>query len=241
MAADVAEDLMRGSEQLGSGNPMVVARSQRALASAYLGRERTARNDVSAAVAGTQQGGSSFLAAWPLMALGFLEVSLGNFVEALNILQPLLTPVEPAPGTEIFSASYLPDAIEAMVALGPLDDATRLIEMLEHNGARLDRPWMLAVGARCRSMSLAARGDLAGAEKAVREALVQHDRLPMPFERARTQLFLGQLLPPTPQASRRDHAARSADRLRGVGSAAVGSSGGRRADAHGLPAPTPRR
>lgn len=129
-----------------------------------------------------------------MMTLGFLEVSLGNFAEALNALQPLLSRFEPASVTEIVSASYLPDAIEALVALGRLDEADPLIEALEDQGARLDRPWMLAVGARGRSMSFAARGDLVGAEQMIRQALLQHDRLPMPFERARTQLLLGQLL-----------------------------------------------
>jgi DNA-binding NarL/FixJ family response regulator len=52
---------------------------------------------------------------------------------------------------------------------------------------------MLAIGARCRAMMLAAQGDLKSAEQAVRTAMVEHDRLPMPFERARTLLLLGQL------------------------------------------------
>lgn len=203
VAADVAEDLMRRGERLGSGYPIVVARSQRALASAYLGREQTVRSDVGAAIAGAEHSGSPFLAAWPLMALGFLEVSLGNFVETLKVLQPLLGQFDAASGTEIFSATYLPDAIEALVALGRVDEAIPLIEALEVNGARLDRPWMLAVGARGRSMALAARGDLVGAEEMVRHSLEQHDRLPMPFERARTQLLLGQLL----RRQRRKHLA----------------------------------
>ena len=90
--------------------------------------------------------------------------------------------------------SYMPDAVEAMVALGRLDEAVPLVEALELHGAALDRPWMLAVGARGRSMLQAGGGDLAAAEETLRQALVQHDRLPMPFERARTQLFLGQVL-----------------------------------------------
>jgi len=41
---------------------------------------------------------------------------------------------------------------------------------------------------------LAARGDAEGAVKNAQRALAEHDRLPMPFERARTQLLLGQLM-----------------------------------------------
>ena len=61
------------------------------------------------------------------------------------------------------TATFIPDAVEAMVALGRHAEAEPLIEALEHNGRRLDRSWMLAVGARCRSMWLAARGDVAAA------------------------------------------------------------------------------
>jgi DNA-binding CsgD family transcriptional regulator len=52
---------------------------------------------------------------------------------------------------------------------------------------------MLAVGARCRSLWLAATGDIAAATEMAEQAMAEHARLPMPFERARTQLLLGQL------------------------------------------------
>ena len=194
VAADVAEDMVRRGEHLGGGYPVVFGRTQRALAAAYLGRERLAREDARVAIAGADQCGAPFLAVWPLIALGFLEVSLGNYATALNVLQPLLAVRGQDVAPVTFPASYLPDAVEAMVALGRLDEALPLVESLERHGAELDRPWMLATGARGRSMLQAAAGDLAGAEETLREALAHHDRLPMPFERARTQLFLGQVL-----------------------------------------------
>jgi DNA-binding CsgD family transcriptional regulator len=80
-----------------------------------------------------------------------------------------------------------------MISLGRSGEAEPLIEALERNGRRLDRPWMLAVGARGRSMWLAAQGDVEGAARKAQDAMAEHDRLPMPFERARTQLLLGQL------------------------------------------------
>ncbi|MFG1930086.1 hypothetical protein ACGFK1_05465 [Mycobacterium sp. NPDC048908] len=42
-------------------------------------------------------------------------------------------------------------------------------------------------------MWLAAKGDVEAAAQAAKEAMAQHERLPMPFERARTQLLFGQL------------------------------------------------
>jgi DNA-binding CsgD family transcriptional regulator len=97
------------------------------------------------------------------------------------------------PGTEVITSAYIPDAVEAMVGLRRHADAERLIAALEDNGKRLDRPWMLAIGARCRSIWLAARGDVEAAARKAQDAMAEHDRLPMPFERARTQLLLGQL------------------------------------------------
>lgn len=195
VAAEVAQDMLLRSEHLGDGAfPIVSAKTQRATASAFLGYERTAREDIRAATTGARQCGAEFLAVWPLMTLGFLEVSLGNYAAALNVLQPLLVRVQGSNDLGPSPASYVPDAVEAMLALGRHDEPTRLIAMLESKGAELDSPWLLAVGARCRSMSLAAGGELAAAEQTLHRALAEHDRLPMPFERARTQLFHGQVL-----------------------------------------------
>ena len=96
-------------------------------------------------------------------------------------------------GTEIIARLFLPDVVEAMVQLGRLDEAEPLVEILERNGGRLDRAWMLAVGMRCRAMLQAAHGDLSAATVTAELAMAQHQRLPMPFERARTQLLMGQL------------------------------------------------
>ena len=42
-------------------------------------------------------------------------------------------------------------------------------------------------------MLLAAKGDVEAAARKAQEAMAEHERLPMPFERARTQLLVGQL------------------------------------------------
>jgi DNA-binding CsgD family transcriptional regulator len=194
VAADVAQDMLRRGENSGGAYPLVVGRSQRALALAHLGHEQPTREDARLAIAGARQCGAPFLATWPLIALGFLEVSLGNYEQALITLKPLLSHGGRTDVWKGYPALHEPDAIEAMIALGRLADALPLVESLELYGARLDRPWMLAVGARGRSMLQAAEGNLVDAEATLRQALVHHDRLPMPFERARTQLFLGQVL-----------------------------------------------
>jgi DNA-binding CsgD family transcriptional regulator len=193
-AAQVAEDAMERAEQLGGDQMLSIAQSVSAAAAAYAGREDDVRAYVRAALKAAQRCSAPGLAQQPTAVLGFLEVSLGNYSAALTTLAPLIAGFEALPGMEIVTASFLPNAVEAMVALGHLVDAEPIIDALEHNGQWLDRPWMLAVGARCRSMWLAARGDVAAADRMANEALREFERLPMPFERARTQLLLGQLL-----------------------------------------------
>jgi DNA-binding CsgD family transcriptional regulator len=191
-AAVTAEDAMERAEQFGGDHMAVIARSARAAVAAYTGREDDARADAHSAVETANRCGSTRLADLPTMTLGFLEVSMGNYAEALTALQPLITRLNSLPGTEIVTAAFIPDAVEAMIALGRISEAAPLIEALEYNGGRLDRPWMLAVGARCRAMVLAAQGDVEAAARVAQQALAEHHRLPMPFEFARTQLLLGQ-------------------------------------------------
>jgi DNA-binding CsgD family transcriptional regulator len=190
-AARLADEAMERAEQ--GGGSLAIALSMRAMVAAYVGRAHDSRADVQAALDIASRTRSPRLAEWPAMTMGFLEVSVGNYAAALAALQPMQRTFEAIPGTEMMTASFIPDAVEAMVSLGRSGEAEPLIEALERNGRRLDRPWMLAIGARCRSMWLAARGDIEAAADKAQEAMAEHDRLPMPFERVRSQLLLGQL------------------------------------------------
>lgn len=193
-AALMVDDFMERALQLDSDLALSVALTTRALLAAYAGRLDDARRDAREALAAGQRSGSARLSEWPITVLGFVEVSLGNHWETLAALDPLLAFLGPDPdGTEIIAASFVPDAVEAMIGLGRPEEAERLVGALERNGRRLDRAWMLATGGRCRAMLQAADGDVAAATETAQRAMAEHDRLPMPFERARTQLLLGQL------------------------------------------------
>ena len=144
------------------------------------------------------------------MILGFLEVSLGRYAEALTTLQPMLDVFDNVPGAEIMTATFIPDAAEAMIALGLHTDAEPLIKALEHHGSRLDRSWMLAVGARCRSMWLAARGDVGAAMRVAQDAMAEHAGLPMPFERAHSALAEPVAAAPTAKEDLQQHTLREA-------------------------------
>ncbi|MDT5017477.1 MAG: hypothetical protein QOD39_3637 [Mycobacterium sp.] len=191
--AETADDAMERAEQMGGDHGLVIALTVRGLVAAYSGRVEQARADANAAIEAADRFGAPMLAEWPLMTLGFVSVSLGDHNQAMTDLAPLVAGFDQLVCTEIIKAGFVPDAVEAMVSLGRIDEARPMIEALERNGSRLDRSWMLAIAARCRAMVLASAGDVEAAEQAARQAMAEHDRLAMPFERARTQLLLGQL------------------------------------------------
>lgn len=194
-AARVTDLTTELAGQLGGDFPHMLGLVLRAWLAVFGGRENDARPLVADAIDASKRSGTGWHDDWSLTALGFLETSLGNYAAALNALEPLLSRYGSSPNpTELFAASFLPDAVEALTGLDRADEAEPLVDSLERNGSRLGRAWMLAVGARCRAMVLAAAGDVEGAVQSARRALMEHDRLPMPFERARTQLLLGQLL-----------------------------------------------
>ena len=190
-AAALAEGTMERAEQVGGAKAITLA--VRAGVAAYTGREDDARADATTALKIAEERRSMRLAEWPIMTLGFLEVSLGRYDDALTVLQPMLEGLKERDAVDIVNTMFVPDAVEAMIALGRHAEAEPLIEVLERNGIRLSRHWMIAVGARCRSMWLAATGDVPRALSVAQDALAEHDEVPMPFERARTELLLGQL------------------------------------------------
>ncbi|OBH83807.1 LuxR family transcriptional regulator [Mycobacterium scrofulaceum] len=193
-AALIAEDTYERAQQLDGALQLSAALTARAIVGAYAGRELDARRDISVAIGPISRSGSQLLTLWTAGTLGFLEVSRGNYQQAVAELEPLLGTIKAAPeATEIFVAGFLPDAVEALIGIGRLEDSEPLIDALESNGRRLGRAWMLAMGLRGRAMLLAARGDPKAATAMAELAMTEHDRLPMPFERARTQMLLGQL------------------------------------------------
>ena len=192
-AAAAADAAAVHAEQLGGKLMLVEAMTARAAVAAYTGDFHRGHAAAHRALQCARDIGAEFLARDPLTTLAFLHVSRGEYAAAVETVGPLLSAFDPDRDTEIVVGGFLPEAVEALVALGRSAQAAPLVAALETNGARLGRAWMLAVGARGRAQILAAAGDLNGAERAARAALEHHRGLPMPFETARTQLLLGQL------------------------------------------------
>lgn len=189
----IAEDTEERAALLGTDVPSAVAMCTRATVAAHTGDVADARRCALAALEIFQRGSALAVTVWPVITLGFLEVSLGNYEAAAATLGPLAAAAAGMGYGEPTAAPFAPDAIEALVGVGQLDEARALVEQLETNGRRLDRAWALALGGRCRALLLAAEGDLTAAATAAEAAIVEHDRLPMPLERARTLLVLGRI------------------------------------------------
>jgi DNA-binding CsgD family transcriptional regulator len=187
-------EAMELARRLGGDFPLMLGQVMQACIAAYTAAEDDARQDISAAVDASKRCGTVWHDEWTRTALGFFETSLMNYEAAVDALEPLVARFAETPGTaEIFAAAFLPDAVEALAGLGRVAEAEPLVDALERNGRRMNRAWMLAVGARSRALVLAAKGNTESAAATAVHAMVHHDRLPMPFERARTLLLLGQL------------------------------------------------
>jgi DNA-binding CsgD family transcriptional regulator len=164
-----------------------------ALAAAHAGGVDRARAEAAEALALFEALQWTLGAIWPLWALGFLELSMGNAARVDELLRPLAEAITQMGFGEPILGVFLPDEVEALVALGDLDAASRLADWLERGGLRVDRPWALAVAARGHALIAGAQGDLDSAMSAVDRAIVEHERLSMPLELARTLLVKGQV------------------------------------------------
>ena len=248
-ATRLVDESYEAAVQAGQRPQQAWSLSARALVRASSGLESDARADADEALtlAGERgMGAARITAVW---ALGLLELSLDRPEEAARVLAPhrerLLAAGVGEPGT----IRFVPDEIEALIALGRLDEAEERLGWLDERGRALDRASALAAGLRCRGLLAAATNDGEGALEAFEQALAQHARVPMPFDRARTLLALGGALR---RAKRKrdaratlDEAAQVFEKLGATlwarkARAELGRIGGRAAS-HGELTPTERR
>jgi len=164
---------------------------ERGMVDAYLGRVNDARRNLELGLQVAESRGVVAGIQDCQAALGFLVLSVGDLVEAHRHLSEATRRFLDAGIREPGMGHFLADEVEVLVGLGELAEAERLTDWLEERGRALDRVWALAAGARCRGPLLAAKGDLDGALGHLERAMAEHERLPMPFERARTLLALG--------------------------------------------------
>jgi ATP/maltotriose-dependent transcriptional regulator MalT len=193
-ADEYAEELLEGGEQRGLEFQGGLSLWIRGLVDAYLGRLDQAH---ARAIEGISRSGEEdqhrFLER-NLALLGLIDISVGDYVAAAERLSPLVRRLQER-GTR--EPSHYPArelAIEALVAVGDLDEARVQLGWLEAAGRRLGTPWPLAMAGRCSGLLRAAEGDFEAALVSCEQALAVHERMPVPFERARTLLIYGTIL-----------------------------------------------
>ena len=191
-AVQVAEEASEFALQTGQRPMQAYSLATRALVRASLGLEAEARADADRALAlAGEHGAAAAATIHSVWALGVLELSLDRPAEAERLLarqrERLLAAGVGEPGT----IRFVPDEIEALVALGRADEAEAPLAWLEERASALDRASGLAAAARCRGLLAAANGESAAASAAFERALAEHARVENPFERARTLLAFG--------------------------------------------------
>jgi DNA-binding CsgD family transcriptional regulator/tetratricopeptide (TPR) repeat protein len=165
----------------------------KAMCLAYLGRLDEARREAQAGLAEAERNEDVVFVMQNLHVLGFADLSEEDYRAAHSRLGRATDLMRPRWNKEFGDGHFVPDEIESLIALGDLQRAEDLVEWMEEVGRRTDRAWTLASGGRCRALLLAARGALDEADQVLQRALTDHQRLPMPFELARTLLAKGTL------------------------------------------------
>jgi DNA-binding CsgD family transcriptional regulator len=165
----------------------------RALVAAHTGDMDAARSDAEEGLRQSLRNEDLLDASCNRAVLGFLELSLSNPAAAMEQLEPVLAFLDEMGSPEPGIIPIAPDAIEAMVSLGRLEEAEVLLNRLEHQGRTLRRPWAVAAAGRSRGLLTAAQGDLSTARSALEQALVNHRHVAQPFELARTLLVKGEV------------------------------------------------
>ena len=89
---------------------------------------------------------------------------------------------------------WTPDYAEALLELGRVDEAVRVIDVWEADARRLGRERVLAHVARSRGLVAAARGAVDEAVSLLKQAIAQHDEVGDAFGQARAQFALGIVL-----------------------------------------------
>jgi DNA-binding CsgD family transcriptional regulator/Tfp pilus assembly protein PilF len=190
IAERYAAECLELQSQLGRVDP--AAELPATIIAAHRGRISDARARAHSAIARAEAEANRNAQAGYGWVLGFIELSLGDAAAALvhlrrtHTLRKAMLFGEPAVRLD------LGDLLEALVAVGELDEADEVLATWEPRATALDRSWALAILARGRALLLAARGEYEGAAKSFERALSEHARCGTdPFHRARTLLALG--------------------------------------------------
>lgn len=189
-AIGYATELIEYGDQLGDLALFSNGLLHRAGALALLGRLDEAAADVAAGHPAAKTAGIDIFCAAFDHAQGVIELGRGRHEEALEHFDRAEQTYDDA-GIGHPGYRKLPTGIEALLALGRLDEAEGQIARAEARCLPDRDARVLAVTDRYRALLASLRGDHEAAEEAFAEACAFHERAPSPYELARTLLALG--------------------------------------------------
>ncbi|HUZ56180.1 MAG TPA: AAA family ATPase [Streptosporangiaceae bacterium] len=212
LAIALAREGREHAERMGIRAPMPA--SVHVLALAHQGHVGKARALGERDLAADQSAGFLSAVALDLRSLGTAELMAGDVAAAADhLLRALSISSEEIGINEPALLRVHPDAVEALVALARFEEAEKLTGQLDAATGANHHPWSTVMAARCHGLLKAADGDRAAAIELLERALADHQRLPMPFEEARTRLLLGSVLR---RAGRRADARRELETARAM-------------------------
>lgn len=150
---------------------------------AVLGRSFAAATHAEAVIARARRVGMSVLETWGLSALGHVALTTGSYREAAEHLRRVHRL-----HADVLDAGdlwYQGDLLEALFAIGAVDEASAVLADVSHKARQSRSKWGAAVARR-------GEGMLRGNPADLRESAEQLAALGAPFEQARSLLLLGE-------------------------------------------------
>jgi DNA-binding CsgD family transcriptional regulator len=190
-AEALAARTMASARQGGIEQEQGVAHMIGATVQAHLGILDRARGLAEEALAYTERTKDRTVAVRAMGVMGLIELSRDDPSAALRWLTPAREELQTLGIGELSISLVAHNEVEGLIALDRLADAEATIAWIEDKGRPADRSWHAAVAARGRALVAAARGDMPAAREHLRRAFAAHERLPQPFELARTRLAAG--------------------------------------------------
>jgi DNA-binding NarL/FixJ family response regulator len=191
VAASYVAESLAAARNVGSQSIQGLASSFAAFVYGWQGRAADTLAASAAADAAAAEAGWPVAALWGRWGRSVLALSTAAPKDAFDALVPLIDAVDAEGVSEPVRAGFVPEAVEALIGLGELERAERLLGRFEAAAVRLDRSWARLASARNRVQLLTARGDAAGAVQVADAALADPVLERFPFEQARILLAQG--------------------------------------------------
>ena len=189
--ADEGSDL---AEQSGGLPAIALMKGTRALIHVCRGRIALGRSDGEQARAAAKAVRMPLIEYFAAQALALAELSVRDYAAVHRQIGALCRAVCLVDGVaEPSVVRFVTDEIEALIRMDRCDDAAALLDPFQQRSDKLHRRSAQASAYRCRALLMATNGDLAAAGLTITRTLEMHERLPLPFEHARTLLVAAEI------------------------------------------------